>query len=90
MLYRIKLAAMGTADEEIKALSIVNPKLTNILPLKLGVCQNMDMHASLTARNFFIVLFCTFPVHLSFVFSFSKSSHFFLTVLGLVSCVRFG
>lgn len=68
-MYRIKLAAMGTADEEIKALSVVNPNLTNILPLKLGVCQNMDMHASLIARNFFFCLMPTFPVQSPFSLS---------------------
>ena len=75
---------MGTADEEIKALSVVNPNLTNILPLKLGVCQNMDMHASLIARNFFIVQFCTFPVHSPFFLPF-----FLQTISLLFNCVRF-
>ena len=55
--------------------SVENPELTNILPLKPGVGQNTDTHASPVARIFFFfffflvlsrVLILTFPVHLSY------------------------
>ena len=69
----------GTADAEIKVLSVENPGLTNVLPLKLGVGQNIAMHASPTARNYFLVLISTFPVHSP---SFS-SEPYFLTALVL-------
>ena len=42
---------------------VKNPELTNVLPFKPGVGQKIAMHASLTARNFFFVLFSTFMVH---------------------------
>ena len=47
---------------KIKDLSVGNPELTNVLPLKPGVGQS-TMHASPTARNFFLVLILTFLVH---------------------------
>ena len=53
----------GTADAEIKIPSVENPELTNALPLKPGVCQNIAMHASPTTRNFFLVLILTLQVH---------------------------
>ena len=43
-----------TAVAEIKAPSLENPELTNVLPLKPGVDQNKATHASPTARNFFL------------------------------------
>ena len=45
-----------TADAEISVPSVENPELTNVLPLKPGVGQNIAVHASPTARNFFHVL----------------------------------
>ena len=46
----------GTADAEIKAPSVENPELTNVLPQKPGVGQNIATHASPTARKFFLVM----------------------------------
>ena len=43
----------GTADAEIKAHSVESPELTNVLPLKPGVGQNIASDASPTARKFF-------------------------------------
>ena len=43
-----------TAVAEIKAPSLENPKLTNVLPLKPGVGQNIATHASPTAKIFFL------------------------------------
>ena len=45
----------GTADTEMKPLSVENPELINVLPLKPGICQNIAMDASLTAENFCLV-----------------------------------
>ena len=42
----------GTVDTEIKVPSVENVEL--VLPLKLGIGQNIAMHASPTARNFFL------------------------------------
>ena len=39
----------GTADTEIKVPSVENPEMTNILPLKPWVSQNIASHASPTA-----------------------------------------
>ena len=44
----------GTADAEHKAPSAKNPALYHVLSLKLKVGQNMAMHASPTARHFFL------------------------------------
>ena len=52
----------GTTDAVIKAPSVENPELTNVLPLKLGIAQNIATHASPTARNVFLVLISTFSV----------------------------
>ena len=46
---------MGTAGTEIKVSSVENAKLTNALPLKPGVGQNIDTHASPTVKDLFIV-----------------------------------
>ena len=60
----------GTVDAKIKVPSVENPELTDVLPLKPGVGQIIAMHASHTARNSFLVLILTFPVHSpSFFFS---------------------
>ena len=53
----------GTADAEIKTPSVENPELTNVLLLKPGVEHNVAMHASPSARNFFLVLSSAFLVH---------------------------
>ena len=50
----------SAAGTEIKVPSIEKPELTNVLPLKSGVGQNIAMHASPTARNFFLTLISTF------------------------------
>ena len=42
---------------------VENPELTDVLPLKPGVCQNIATHASPTARNFFRVRISTFQIH---------------------------
>ena len=42
--------------------SVENQELTNVHPLKPGVGQNIAMHASLTARIFFLVPISTFSV----------------------------
>ena len=70
----------GTADAKIEVPPpIKNPELTNVLPFKPGVGQNIAMHASPAARNFFLVLFTTFMAHSHLIFS--QSSPYFLTVL---------
>ena len=69
----------GTADAEIKAPSVENPGLTNVLPRKPGVGQNIATHASTTARNFFLVQIFTYPTHSpSFI---SKSSPSCCTII---------
>ena len=50
---------MGTADAEIKVPYVEHRELTNILPLKPLVGQNIAIHASPTARNVFLVLIST-------------------------------
>ena len=62
-LYLFSLPQSGTADAEIKVPSDEILELTNILPLKPGVGQNIAIHASPTARNIFLVQISTFPVH---------------------------
>ena len=57
------LPLRATADAEIKVPFIENPELTNVLPLKLAVGQNLTMHASPAARNFFNVLISTLLLH---------------------------
>ena len=64
---------------------VENPELTDVLPLKPGVCQNIATHASPTARNFFLALIWmgvkhqltyliwTFPVHSPSFFPSPKS-----------------
>ena len=48
----------GAADEEIKVPSGENTEL-NVLPLKPGVGQYIAIHATLTARDFFLAYFYT-------------------------------
>ena len=50
---------------EIKVPSVENAKLTNALPLKPGVGQNIDTHASPTVKDLFIVPVSNFPVNSS-------------------------
>ena len=50
-------------DAEIKVPSVENPELTNVLPVKPGVGQNIAMHAYPTARIFFFVLIFTYTAH---------------------------
>ena len=61
----------STTDADIKVPSVENPELTDILPLKTGVSHNITMHASLTARNFFLVQKClpSRSIHRHFLFS---------------------
>ena len=55
---------MGTEDAEIKVSSVGNAELeARFLPFKLPVDQNIAVHASPTARNFFHVLISTRLVH---------------------------
>ena len=59
-----------------------------ILPLKHGVGQYIAMHATLTARDFFLVIFCP-PGPFTYIF-FSKSASGFFPVLAVAyigSCV---
>ena len=75
---------MGTADAKNKVPSVENPELTNVLPLKPGVGQNLAVHALSTARNFFLVLDnLYFPVHSSSFFS-NLLSFFFLLLFFLL------
>ena len=54
----------GTADADIvKVSSVESPELTDVLPLKPGVGQNIALLASPTARNSFLVLISTFSAH---------------------------
>ena len=60
---------LRTVDIEIKIPTVENPELTDDVPLKPGIGQNITTHALPTARNFFPVLISAFPVHsLSFYF----------------------
>ena len=59
----------GSADAEIKVPSVKKPELTNVLPFKPGVGQNIASYVSPTANNFFRVQTSAFPVHfVSFAF----------------------
>ena len=52
---------LGTANAKTKDPYVENPEL-KVLLLTRGVGQNIAMHASPTARDFFIELISTFPV----------------------------
>ena len=52
----------GTADAEIKT-HLLGTLSSKALPLKPRAGENIAMHASPTARNFFVELIFTFPVH---------------------------
>ena len=49
----------NTVDAEIKVSSAENPERLKVLPLKPREDQNIDMHISPTARNFFLSDSCT-------------------------------
>ena len=59
---------------------LLRTKSLKALPLKTGVGQYLTMHATLTARNFFLAYF--YPSG-PFIFIFSKTSPDF-------SCVGYG
>ena len=69
--------ACGSVDAELDVLSVENPELTNVLPLKPALGQNIATHTSPSARYFFLALFSAIPVHsqLSFSFFFFFFSH---------------
>ena len=78
-----------SASAEIKVF-VENPELTNVLPLKPGIGQNITIHVSPTARNFFLVLISTFLFHSPSFFSLQSHSSLFNFALVLayaVSCV---
>ena len=55
----------GTANAEIKVISVENPVLKKILHLKPGVGQNIATHASSTTRSIFLVFISAFwSIHL--------------------------
>ena len=51
IIYSLCLHVRGTADAKIKVLSVGNPELTNVLPLKPGVGQKVATHVLPAARN---------------------------------------
>ena len=62
----------GAADAEIKRSHLMRTQSLKILPLKPGVGQYIAVHATLTARDFFLAYFypsgpftCIFPTPLS-------------------------
>ena len=58
------LARVGVLwTQKLKSPPFENLELTNVLPLKSGVGQERERCVSPTARNFFLVLISTFPVH---------------------------
>ena len=61
----------STTDVDIKVRSVENPELTDTLLLKTGVSHNITMHASFTARNFFLDQKClpSRSIHRHFLFS---------------------
>ena len=60
----LKSPECGTADAEIKDAS-VDQQSSKVLPIEPGVGQNISLHASPTARDFFLELISTFLVHSS-------------------------
>ena len=71
--------AVGTADAEIKD-HLLGIQSSTVLPLKPGVGQNIAMHASATARDFFLANFCP-PVPVIFIFFQNLSRFCFFYVL---------
>ena len=62
------VSVVGTVKAEITVPSVENPNLTNVLPLKSEVGQNIAIDASPTVKNFFLVLISTFLVILQILF----------------------
>ena len=69
-------SALGTADAEINVPSF-ETRVDKCSPLTPGVGQNIAMHASPAARNFFLALISTFPVHSPSYFSLLNPFHRF-------------
>ena len=57
----------GTADTEIKVPSAQNPELSTVPSSMSTVDQNITLHASPTARYFYLSIFC-FPGSFTFIF----------------------
>ena len=53
----LKSPAVGYWDTEIKVPSVENPELTNVLPLRPGVGQNIATHAVSAARDVLLLFF---------------------------------
>ena len=74
----------GSVNTEIKVLSVENPELRNVLPLKPVAGKNIATHVWPTAKNVFLVLISTFPLHSPcFVFVFLRASSYFVTAYDL-------
>ena len=83
----------GSADAKIKVPSAQNQELTNVLLIDPGAGQNTALHASPTARNFFLVLICPLPVHspsflfpnilLLMLYPWNKIGHLFMATSDL-------
>ena len=69
----------GGLRTQILKSHLVRTQSLNVLPLKPGVGEYIAIHATVTARNFFLV--STLPVH---------SPAFFLKPLPIFSCVGYG
>ena len=74
----------GAADAEIKS-HLVRTQSLNVLPSKLGVGQYIAMHATLTARDFFLAYFhpsgpftCIFPKPLPIYLVLAVANTWFL------------
>ena len=53
---------LSASSQSLKS-HLVRTQCLNVLPLKPGVGQCIAIHATLTARDFFLVYFLTLPVH---------------------------
>ena len=67
----------GTADVEISNPSVENPELTNVLPLKPELGQNIAMHALTAARSFFPCPNLYHPGPFTLIFSRSSPNFFY-------------
>ena len=63
----------------------VRTQSLNVLPLKPGVGQYIAIHATLTAKDFFLI--STLPVHSLAFFSKPSPNFFLLAVANTGSCV---
>ena len=70
----------GTADAEIKD-HVLRNQSSKVVPLKPGVAENIAMHASPIARDFFLELIST---------SLVQSPLFLSKLLPSFSCVSYG